>query len=69
MERSTFNMTLLAYYRHERIVEDIGEYGQQLLLSAAGGQDRIEWYEQFIAQFDPQGVVEIAFKTDEEFSI
>jgi len=59
----------LAYYRHERVVEDIALYGQQLLLTMAGGQDRIKWYEQFIAQFDPQGVVEIAFKTDESLTI
>lgn len=63
------NMTLLAYYRHERIVEDIAEYGQQLLLTMEGGKDRIKWYEQFIAQFDPQGVVEIAFKTDEDLTL
>lgn len=61
------NMTLLAYYRHERVVEDIAEYGQQLLLTMAGGQDRIK--KDFIAQFDPQGVVEIAFKTDEDLPI
>ncbi|HQS84389.1 MAG: spectinomycin phosphotransferase [Alphaproteobacteria bacterium 16-39-46] len=60
------NMTLLAYYRHERIVQDIAIYGQQLLLTTAGGQDRIKWYNQFIAQFDSQGVLEIAFKTDED---
>ena len=64
--KAEVNMTLLAYYRHERIVEDIALYGQQLLLTMKGGQDRINWYNQFIAQFDPQGVVEIAFKTDEE---
>jgi len=60
------NGTLLAYYRHERIVEDMALYGQQLLLTTAGGQDRRTWYQQFIAQFEPQGVVEIAFKTDLE---
>ncbi|HQU08796.1 MAG: spectinomycin phosphotransferase, partial [Verrucomicrobia bacterium 21-51-4] len=58
--------TLLAYYRHERILEDIALYGQQLLLTTTGGQDRIQWYKDFIAQFEPQGVVEIAFKTDED---
>lgn len=63
--KTDVNRTLLAYYRHERIVEDIAEYGQKLLLTTEGGQDRIEWYEQFITQFDPQGVVDIAFKTDE----
>lgn len=67
--KTDVNRTLLAYYRHERIVEDIAEYGQQLLLTMAGGQDRMKWYEQFIIQFDPQGVVEIAFKTDEDFNL
>ncbi|HLB43128.1 MAG TPA: aminoglycoside phosphotransferase family protein [Gammaproteobacteria bacterium] len=59
------NMAILAYYRYERIVEDIAEFGQQLLLTSAGGQNRIESYKHFIAQFEPQGVVDIAFKTDE----
>lgn len=66
--KAEVNITLLAYYRHERIVEDIAIYGQQLLLTTAGGQDRINWYNQFIAQFDPRGVVEIAFKTDEHLT-
>lgn len=59
------NMEILAYYRHERIVEDIAIYGQQLLLTTAGNQDRLESYKHFVAQFEQQGVVEIAFKTDE----
>jgi spectinomycin phosphotransferase len=59
------NMSLLAYYRYERIVEDIAEFGRQLLLTSAGGQNRIESYKHFIAQFEPQGVVDIACKTDE----
>jgi spectinomycin phosphotransferase len=59
------NWEILSYYRHERIVEDIAIYGQQLLLTTEGGHDRIEMYQQFAKQFDPQGVVNIAFKTDE----
>lgn len=59
------NRALLAYYRHERIVEDIAEYGQKLVLTTEGGPERMKWYEQFITQFDPQGVVDIAFNTDE----
>lgn len=62
--KTCVNLLLLAYYRHERIVEDIAIYGQQLLLSGAGGQDRMKWYEEFIAQFEPQGVVEIALRID-----
>ncbi len=57
--------TILAYYRHERIVEDIAEYSRELLLTTARGKDRLEMYRQFIDMFAPQGVVEIAFKTDE----
>lgn len=63
--KTEINMTILAYYRHERIVEDIALFGQQFLLTPAGGQNRIESYKHFIAQFEPRGVVEIAFKTDE----
>ena len=54
------NSTLLAYYRHERILEDIAVYGQALLLSTAGGEDRPEMLKQFIAMFEPRGVVDIA---------
>ncbi len=63
------NMAIMAYYRHERIVEDIAIYGQALLLSTVGGQNRQEFYNQFVAQFEPNGVVEIAFKTDEKLSV
>lgn len=63
--KAEINMTILAYYRHERIVEDIALFGQQLLLTSEDNQSRAESYKHFIAQFEPQGVVEIAFKTDE----
>jgi len=59
------NLTALAYYRHERIVEDIAIYGQKLLMTTEGGADRLEMYKQFIAMFECDGVVDIAFKTDE----
>jgi len=70
--KAEVNMEILAYYRHERIVEDIAEYGQQLLLTSTGDQqDRLQLYKHFVAQFEPQGVVEIAFKTyiDQIFKI
>lgn len=63
--KTEINMAILAYYRYERIVEDVADFGQQLLLSSAGGQNRTESYKHFIAQFEPQGVVDIVFKTDE----
>jgi spectinomycin phosphotransferase len=67
--KTEVNATILAYYRHERIVEDIALYGQELLLTTAGGHDRLEMYKQFIGMFEPQGVVDIAFKTDESLAI
>lgn len=63
------NVAMLAYYRHERIVEDIASYGQELLLTTAGGADRQLMLEQFVGMFEPQGVVDIAFKTDMGLSI
>ncbi len=57
------NRTILAYYRHERIVEDIAEY-QELLLAPVSDADRQKMYKQFTGMFEPQGVVDIAFKTD-----
>lgn len=59
------NKTILTYYRHERIVEDIALYIQGLLLTNEGGDDRQVMYKQFIDIFEPNGVIEIAFKTDE----
>jgi spectinomycin phosphotransferase len=63
------NRTMLTYYRHERIVEDIAEFGQNLLLTTAGGENRSEMYKHFIAMFEPNGVVDIAFKTDERLVV
>lgn len=59
------NKTALTYYRHERIVEDIAIYSQELLLKTTGGKNRLEMYEHFLAMFEPKGVVEIAFNTEE----
>lgn len=62
--KTEIDSTILTYYRYERIVEDIAIYSRELLLTTVGGKDRPEMYRQFIDMFAPQGVVEIAFKTD-----
>lgn len=54
---------ILAYYRHERIAEDIAEYIQLLILSAAGGENRKVMYQHFIDMFASKGVVEMALST------
>lgn len=62
--KAEINRLILAYYRYERIVEDIAEYGQALLLTVEGCEQRAEMYKQFIDMFEPNGVVDIALKTD-----
>jgi spectinomycin phosphotransferase len=54
----------LAYYRCERIVQDIAAFCQQLFLTAAGGEDREQSYRYFTGQFLPNHEIDIAFKTD-----
>ncbi len=63
--KTELNRTILAYYRHERIVQDIAEYGQCLLLTTSRSEDRKVIYKHFKDMFEPLGVIDIAFKTDE----
>lgn len=64
-ENTEIDKTILAYYRHERIVEDMAIYCQSLLFSTIKDEDKVEIYKHFIDMFAPRGVVEIAFETDE----
>jgi spectinomycin phosphotransferase len=54
----------LAYYRYERIVEDIAAYCQQLLLTDQGGKDREEGLRQLVNQFEPGNVIEVALASE-----
>ncbi len=38
--QTQINQTALAYYRYERIIEDIAIYSEELLFTGAGGEDR-----------------------------
>jgi spectinomycin phosphotransferase len=53
----------MTYYRHERIVQDVGEICAQVC-GADGGDDCADMVEQLAAQFAPGNVVDIAFATD-----
>jgi len=55
----------LAYYRYERIIQDIAAYCEQILLTDEGGEDRQEGLQQLISQFLPNDVVEMAYKSEE----
>ncbi|MFN2195490.1 MAG: hypothetical protein ACK2UW_05120 [Anaerolineales bacterium] len=58
------NRTALAYYRYERIIQDIAAFCEQLLLTTQGGEDREQAYRYFTSQFLPGFEVEIALKSD-----
>ena len=60
------NRSILTYYRNERIVEDIALFALKLLLSSSVGANRAEMYKHFLEMFEPNGVVDIAFKADEK---
>ena len=62
--RTAIDSMALAYYRHERIVQDIAAYCEQLLLTDEGGEDREQSLHYFASQFLPNSVVEIACRSD-----
>lgn len=56
-----WNPTTLAYYRCERIVQDIAEFAHALLEVDHSEADRQLMLHQFASQFHPGNVVEVAF--------
>lgn len=59
----SIDRSLITYYRCERILEDIALYAEELLSPQGGTKEKGESYQQFIAQFQAGGVVDIALKT------
>jgi spectinomycin phosphotransferase len=56
----------LAYYRYERIVQDIAAYCEEILLTTERDQDRAEGLRQLTGQFQPGDVIEMAYKSEEK---
>jgi spectinomycin phosphotransferase len=57
--------TALAYYRYERIIEDIAVYCEQIFLTNEGGRDREQSLQYLASNFVPNGVLEIAYRSDQ----
>jgi spectinomycin phosphotransferase len=57
------NLPALAYYRCERVIQDLAVIGKQLLLTNEGGADRERSLGWFTSNFETGGTVEIAEKT------
>jgi spectinomycin phosphotransferase len=56
-------LTALAYYRYERIVQDIAAYCEENLETEGDSPDREQGLRYFASQFLPNGVVGIAHQT------
>jgi spectinomycin phosphotransferase len=55
----------LAYYRYERIVEDIAVMCQQMFSKGVGHKDSEEGFRQLTSQFLPNHVVEMAYQMED----
>ncbi|HHL0270881.1 TPA: aminoglycoside O-phosphotransferase APH(9)-Ia [Legionella pneumophila] len=62
--KTNVDKIILSYYRHERIVEVIAVYGQDLLSRDQNDESRLESFKHFKSMFDPNNVVEIALSSD-----
>jgi spectinomycin phosphotransferase len=62
--RTEIDPFALAYYRYERIVEDIAVECEQIFLTNEGGDDREQTYQFLTSNFRPNGVIEIAYQSD-----
>ncbi len=66
---TSINKIALAYYRYERIIEDIAVFCEQLLLTDAGGADRESAFHYLASNFLPNKTIEIAYRSDTTDSI
>lgn len=61
--KTKINQDAICYYRFERIIQDIGEYCEYILLSEEGNDDRMQWFEHLQPVFLPNGALERACPT------
>ncbi len=54
----------LAYYRYERIIQDIAVFCEQIFLSNEGSEDREQSLRYLMSNFLPNNVLEIAYRAD-----
>ena len=62
--QTSVNPIGLAYYRYERIIEDIALFCEDLLLSDEGGEDRAQALIYLQSNFLPNSTIEAAYRAD-----
>lgn len=63
--RTQIDPIALAYYRYERIVQDIAIFCEQIFLTNDGGKDREQSLRYLTSSFLPNGTIEIAYWSDQ----
>ena len=58
------NTHALAYYRYERIVQDLAVECEQIFLTSGDGEDRQQALYYLKSNFLPNGVIDIAYQAD-----
>ncbi len=66
--KTEIDLFALAYYRYERIIEDLAVICEQLLSTEGGGADRERSIGWFMSNFEPGSTIEIARETDKLLS-
>jgi spectinomycin phosphotransferase len=62
--RTELNQKALAYYRYERVVEDIAVFCERLLLTNEGAADRERYLDYVASNFIPGGPIEMARRAE-----
>ncbi len=61
---TTIDRRAVAYYRYERIIQDIAAFCQQIYATAGGDADRAQAFHYLIGNFDPGGVLDLAYRAE-----
>ena len=62
--QTQINLPALAYYRYERIIEDLAVDSELILMTRPGGEDREQSLRFLTSNFLPDNTIEIAYRSD-----
>jgi spectinomycin phosphotransferase len=67
-EQTRIDAAALAYYRYERIVQDITLFGEKILTAEEENRDRAQSLRYLMSSFLPNGTIEIACRSKRALS-